>query len=131
MEITYDQGSECTGHEFIKSLIELEYGIVAITITLVNPMSNAILERIYQVLGNLVWTCNITQTYVDTHDPWSVILTAAAFAILSTLNRLKGYSPGHLIFLSGMILWIKHTANWELIRQQKQTQMNKYNIHEK
>ena len=28
MEITYDQGSEFIGHEFIKSLIETEYRII-------------------------------------------------------------------------------------------------------
>ena len=29
-----------------------------------------------------------------------------------------------------MILPIKHTVDWELIRQQNHTQMNKYNIYE-
>ena len=43
MEITYDQGSEFIGHGFIKSLIEMEYRIVATPITLVNPISNDIL----------------------------------------------------------------------------------------
>ena len=28
------------------------------------------MERIHQVLGNLVRTFNITQTYVDEDDPW-------------------------------------------------------------
>ena len=61
----YDEGKEFIGHEFIKSLIETEYRITAKPITLVNPMPNAILERIYQILGNLVRTFNIQQTYVD------------------------------------------------------------------
>ena len=50
-------------------------------ITLVNPMTNAILEPIHQVLVNLVQTFNIQQTYVDKNDPWTGILAAAAFAI--------------------------------------------------
>ena len=54
MEITYDQGSEFIGHDFRKFRIEMEYGITAKPITLVNPTSNSILERIHQVLGNLV-----------------------------------------------------------------------------
>ena len=93
-------------------------------------MSNVILERIHQVLGNLVQTCNITQTYVDGYDPWLNILAAKAFAIRSTKNSLKGYSPGQLICGRDMILQIKHTVDWELIRQQKQTKINKDNIHE-
>ena len=32
-------------------------------------MSNAVLEHIRQVLGNLFRDCNITQTYVDKDDP--------------------------------------------------------------
>ena len=54
MEITYDQGSESIVHEFIKSLIKEEYGILAKPSTLVNPNSNAILERIHQIMDNLV-----------------------------------------------------------------------------
>ena len=69
MDITYDQGSEFIGHEFRKSLIEMEYGITAKPFTLKNPTLNATLEQIHQVLGNLARTCNITQTYVDKDYP--------------------------------------------------------------
>ena len=72
----------------------------------------------------------MTQTYVDGDDPWMVILVAAVFEIISTTNRQKGYSLGQLIFVRGMILPIKHEVDWELIRQQKQTQLNKDNTRE-
>ena len=55
----YDQGKEFIGHEFIKSIIETEYGITSKPITSGNPMSNGILEWIHQVIGNLVRTFNI------------------------------------------------------------------------
>ena len=54
--IDYYQGSEFIGHEFRKSLIEMEYGIAAKPSTLGKPTSNEILERIHQVLENLVRT---------------------------------------------------------------------------
>ena len=82
-------------------------------------MSNAVLKQIHQVLGNLVRTYNITQTYVDRDDPLPGILSAAAFAIISTTNRLKGYSPVQLIFGRDMILPIKHTVDWGLNSQKK------------
>ena len=75
-------------------------------------MSNAILERIHQAQGNLLQTCNITQTYVDKHYPWSGILAAASFAILSTKIRIKGHSLGQLVFGHDMILPIKHKLDW-------------------
>ena len=86
-----------------------------------NPTSNSILERIHQVLGNLLRTFRIQQTYVDKNNLLTGILAAAEFAILSTTNIQKGYSPRQLIFGRGMILPIKHRVDWELIRQQKKT----------
>ena len=63
----------------------MEYGITAKPSTLENPTSDVILERIHQVLGNLVRTCNITKTYVDKYDLWSGILAASEFENL--LNK--------------------------------------------
>ena len=74
-------------------------------------MSNAVLERIHQVLGNLVRNFNVQQTYVDKNDPWTGILAAVAFAIILTTNRKKGYSPGQLIFFRDMILQIKNEVD--------------------
>ena len=89
-------------------------------------MFNAILESIHQVLGNLVRNCNISsQTNVEKNDPLGGILAAAAFVIFLTTNRQKGYSPEQLIFGHDMILPIKHMMDWKLIRQQKQTQINR------
>ena len=45
------------------------------------------------------------------------ILGAAVITIISTENLLKGYSLVQLIFDRDMIVLIKHTVNWELIRQ--------------
>ena len=56
------------------------------------------------------------------------IFSAASFAIFSTTNGIKGYSPGQLLFGSDKILPIKHMVRWKLIRQWKQTKINKYNI---
>ena len=72
----------------------------------------------------------MTQTNVEEDDPWLIILSEAAFAIISTTNRLKGYSPGHLVFRRNMIIPIKHKVDWEIIHQQIQMLINKYIINE-
>ena len=54
-------------------------------------------------------------------------MAAAAFAILSTTSRQKGYSPGQLVFGRDIILPIKHRVDWDLIYQKKQTQINRNN----
>ena len=84
-------------------------------------MSNEILERIYQVLGNLVRTFNISQAQVDKDDPWTGIVSAADFSIRSTTNRQKVYIPGQLIFGREMILPIKHKVDCELICHRNQS----------
>ena len=53
------------------------------------------------------------------------ILSAAAFTIFSTENRLKAYSPEQLVFVRDIIIPIKHIVDWELLRQKKQTQNNR------
>ena len=65
----------------------MEYRITVKPSTLVNPIYDEILKQIHQVIGNLVLTCNITQTYDDKDDPWSGILAAEKILILSTTNR--------------------------------------------
>ena len=58
-------------------------------------MSNTLLERIHQVLRNLVRNFNIyTQRYVDEDDPGLGILSATVVVIGSTTNKKKGYSQG-------------------------------------
>ena len=93
-------------------------------------MSNAILERINQVIENIVRHFNIQQTYFYENDPWTCILAASEFVICSTTNGKKGYSPGQLIFGHDMILPIKHRVDWELIHQRKLTQINRDNTLE-
>ena len=58
-EIAYDQGSESIDHEFRKSLIKMEYGIISNPNNSVNPTSNKVLEGIYRALWNIVTTYNI------------------------------------------------------------------------
>ena len=69
VEITYDRGGEFLGHEFKNNMIEQEYGIKTKPDSSRNPQANAIIERIHQVLGNLVRSFNLHDTYVHDDDP--------------------------------------------------------------
>ena len=90
IESTYDQESYFIGNGFRKNLIETEYGMVSKPSTLGNPMSNVVLEQIYQVLENILRIFNIsTQSYFDKNYPLTSILSAAGFATLSTTTSQK------------------------------------------
>ena len=118
-QITFDRGSEFIGQDF-KRMVQNDYGIKAKPITVRNPQSNAIVERVHQVIGNIIRTFELESNYMDEKDPWKGILSATAFAIRSTFHTTLKNTPGQIVFGRDMILNVKHEANWEFIREQKQ-----------
>ena len=105
---------------FKNSLVEQEYGIKTKHASSGNLQVNVTIERMHQVLGNLVRSYILQETYIDYSDPWMGILAAAAFAVRSTYHRTKCQILGILILGQDMILPINHIENWRLIRQLKQ-----------
>ena len=81
VEITYDRGGEFLGHEFKSSLVEQEYGINTEPVSPGNPQANVTIEIIHQVIGDLLQTYNLQETYVDDDDSWMGILASAAFTV--------------------------------------------------
>ena len=79
--MTYDRGGEFLSHEFKNSIIENEYGIKTKPDSPGKPQKNVIIHIIHKVLGNLVQTYNIQETYVDDADLWMGILEASVFAV--------------------------------------------------
>ena len=104
-----DQEHELNVHKFRNPLTEKNKGLFKPRI-LGNCISNMILERIDQVL--VVQNYNINKIYVDKYDLWLGILTVTEIAIRSTSNRLKYYCPRQLLFVSDIILLIKHNMDW-------------------
>jgi transposase InsO family protein len=85
MRITCDHGSEFVGKKFQHS-IKQECNIEAKPSSERNPQSNAILERIHQTIGNMLRTFEVENQPIDESDPWSGILSAAAWAARSTCH---------------------------------------------
>ena len=110
VELTYDQWGYFLGHKLKNNVIEREYVIKTNPDSSGNPQENANMEIINQVLGNLVQTCKLHETYVGDTDPWMVILAAAAFAVRSTYHRNKGKSRVQLVLDRYMIPPINHIA---------------------
>ena len=105
-------------------MIEQEYLIKNKPDSSSNPQLDATIHRIHKVVGNLIHTFNIYDAYVYDSDPWMVILAAASFAVRAIYHRTKKI-PGQLVFVRDMILQINYIANWRLIRQRKQAQIDK------
>ena len=110
--------------EFKRMLME-DYGIKKKPITTRNPQANAIVERIHQVLGNMLRTFNLEEE--EEEDPWKGILSVVAFAVRSTIHTTMKKTPGQVVFKRHMILNITHQADWELIKQRRQRLIDKNN----
>jgi transposase InsO family protein len=117
------------GNDF-KNMIKNDYGIKQKPITVRNPQANTIVERIHQVIANMIRTFELETNYMDEEDPWKGILSATAFAVCSTYHTTLKKSPGQLVFGRDMIMNIQHTANWEYIKQNKQERINQNNQKE-
>ena len=128
-QVTFDRGSEFIGKDF-EQMIKEDYGVKAKPITVRNPQANAIVERVHQVISNIIRTFELENNYLDEDDPWKGILSATAFAIRSTLHTTSRMTPGQLVFGRDMIFNIQHKANWDYIKQRKQALINKNNERE-
>ena len=128
-QVTFDRGSEFMGEDF-KKMLTSDYGIKRKPITVRNPQANAIVERVHQVIGNMVRSFELESSYLDEDDPWKGILSATAFAIRSTVHTTLKKTPGQLVFGRDMIFNMKHKADWESIKKRKQDKINENNKRE-
>ena len=120
------------GNEFKKDFLPLlrDFNIKPTPTTIKNPQANAILERVHQVLGDMLRTKNLQQYDFDALDPWSDILASVAWAIRSTHHSTLKASPAQLVFNRDMLLNIKFIADWETIRLRKQKDVDRNNERE-
>ena len=95
--VTTDRGSEFIGKEF-KNMLKNDYGVKQKVITTRNPQANAVVERVHQVIGNMIRTFELQDNYLDEKDPWSGILQATAFAVRSTYHTTLQKTPAQLVY---------------------------------
>jgi hypothetical protein len=126
-EIGFDNGSE---FKWLFSELCDNMGIIKKPSTEYNPQSNAIVERIHQVLSNSIRTFELEKQELDDENPFEPFLTATAYAIRSTYHTTLQATPGQLVFGRDMILPTKFKADWAAIALRKQDIINKSNARE-
>ena len=98
--------------------------------TVKNPQSNAVVERIHQVIGNMIRTQDLENKVFDYVNPWGSILTSVAWAVRSSYHTTLEATPAQLVFGRDMAVNLQHVANWKSISQRKQLQVDKDNERE-
>ena len=62
--------------------------------------------------------------------PWSEVLASIAYVIRSTYHTTLKATPAQLVFGRDMVQPVTYVAEWKLIRNRKQTLIDKNNIRE-
>ena len=114
---------------FFKLLLTT-YGIKSKHITVKNPQANAILERIHQVVGDMLRSKDLENYTFIISDPWSDMLANIAWAIRNTVHTTLDATPGQLVFGRDMIFHDTFKANWQIIHARKAKMALKSNIRE-
>jgi hypothetical protein len=96
--------------------------------TVENPQANAPVERVYQVIQNMIRTNDLSNRIFDYMDPWGEILSSIARAIRALYHSTLGATPAQLVFGRDMIFNIKTIVDWKTITTSKQKQILKFSI---
>ena len=111
--VIFDAGGEFDCQSFhTKCLV---WFVNPIPITVKNPRANAIVERMHQVLGDML-RVQLASTHAK-DDPVKDLTSAAAYAMRATVHGVTKYTPSQLVFAKDMILRTTVEANVELARQ--------------
>ncbi len=95
-----------------------------------NPRANGILERVHQVLGQMLCRAELDMANLVTLDDVNVFLDNAAWAIRSIYHTVLKASPGAAIFGQDMLSGIQFVADWRKIGEQRQSLTNHGNQQE-
>ena len=127
-EVVMDRGSEFAAE--VRDMLQNDYPIKRKLITTRNPQANSIVERIHQVVHNMVRTHDITTaTEVDsqTIDGMLAALRSAVLSVVHTTNRA---TPMQLVFGRDALLNVSFEADWQYIKERKQRRILQNNKQE-
>ena len=113
-----DNGSE-NKKEFRETIINYGLGPGMKPTTSHNPQANAIIERIHQVLNDMIRTYEVEETELDDQNLFNEILTSIAYVIRCTYHTVLQATPAQLVFGRDMILPIVMRADWQAIQARR------------
>ena len=90
-----------------------------------NTQANSILEKIHQVISNLIHIFDLQNNYLDKDEPWSDILEATDFAVQSRYHTMLQATIGQLVFRLNIIFNAPLVSYWGAIGQHKRQLIDK------
>ena len=128
-EVVLDRGTEFAAE--VQRAIKDSYGITKKLITTRNPQANSVVERVHQVIHNMIRVWQIrTKKDLDKDFRWLGILSAIRQAVTSTVHTTTRASPAQLVFGRNALLNISFVADWQYIKERKQKLIKQNNKRE-
>mgnify|MGYP000317589253 CR=1 FL=1 len=120
------------GSEFKRDFVPLlkDFDIKPVLTSIKNPQSNAPVERVHQVLHNMIVTKDLDGRTFDYIDPWGEILSSIAWAVRASHHSTFNKTPGQLVFGRDMIFNLSTVVDWKAITARKQAQVDRDNLRE-
>jgi hypothetical protein len=121
MPVIHDTGTEF-GQEFAS--IEIQ----EVTTMVQNPRANAKLERVHEVIGDMLRTYDFENQKLDTfgkdcQGPFDGFLFSVAFTCRATYQTSIGTSPASMVFQRDMFFPTQFVANWKSQAQNRKAQL--------
>ena len=114
-----DKGREFAGK--VQKALKNQFGFERKIITTRNPQSNGIIERIHQVVGDMIRTRAIRSKHdLDEHFGFHGVLAAVRDAVRCIVHATTQATPTQLVFGRDALLNISFEADWQYIKQRKQ-----------
>ena len=124
--VLFDAGGEFNNQAFQALLTK--WFIKPEPITVKNPTANAIVERMHQVLGNML-RAQLVKTYGQ-EDVVAELTSAAAFGIRASMHGTNKATPAQLVYGKDLILRTQMETNLELIRSRREAAIHQNNRRE-
>ena len=125
LRCVHDRGTEFVGIDFQRVL--QKFGIKNVPISVRNPQSNAICERLHQSVGNALRIYLSQQTSENVLNIAELVdnaLATALHASRSTIHRTLGMSPGGIVFQRDMFLNIPLQVDFAILQEKRQLVIN-------
>ena len=121
-EVIFDNGSEFKMH--FSSLLK-DYGVKPVPTSVKNPQANAAVERVHQVIQNMLRTKDLLQHVYEHDDPFGTMLASVAWAVRASYHSTLQATPAQLVFNRDIVMSMAHAVNWKDITERKQAQIAK------
>ena len=116
-KVIFDNGSE-----FKKDFVPLlkDWAIKPVCTTIKKPQANSPIERIHQVLRDMLLTKNLTEETFDYLDPFGHILASVAWAVRASYNSATDATPAQLVFGRDIMFNLQTLVDWKHLSLKKQ-----------